>query len=673
MMVIVGSAVAVSALGVMTCASASAAPAWLAPSTLTASGVGVVGDARLAADPKGDMVSVWWREGQHIESASRPAESASWSAPVLVTADGRNGETPAVGISAQGDAVAVWQGGAERGVEAAARSASSGIWQAPVAISPEGERTSSPQVAVDAQGDTVAVWSSAYPEGGPGYAVNDTIQAAAKPAGANEWEPAVWVSEYGKAPYDKRFSLAPQVAIDAEGEAVAVWEDQAESASVMQDVVEAAVKLPGSTTWGPPVVLADKGSHPQVAMDTHGDAVAVWPGAGGLYSATLPTSSSTWQPPVQVSTTQTEHPHVVLDSQGDAVVDWESIGTETNTVQAAVKPAEGTWGAPVSLSEPVEYSHGYPPLDPSLAIDAKGSAVAVWDGIRSSMEEGVEAAVLPGVGASWQAPHRVAETEGFLISPLVSVDEKGNGVAAWESGAKADVAIEVANYDGSSPVLEGTSIPSTAQTGKPLTFAVSPLAVTTVLGQTTWSFGDGSQAATGISVAHAFSTPGTYRVTVTTADVLGNTTSVSNTVVVTSAPTKSRCSCKRPRLVLSKVRITSKRFRVTGPNISRGRLRHKVLPFGTAFRFALSSRATVQIEIMAMVAESCKKRQVDCVHARVRGTLTYASAPAGNDAVTFRGKVGKHVLRPGHYVASLTARNGSGHSEAVRLSFVVAQ
>ena len=657
----------------MTCAPVSAAPAWLAPSTLTTSGAGVVGDTRLAADAKGDTVSVWWREGQHIESAFRPAESASWSAPVLVTADGQNGETPAVGISAQGDAVAVWQGGAEGGVEAAVTTASNGIWQAPVAISPEGERTSSPQVAVDAQGDAVAVWSSAYPEGGPGYAVNDTIQAAARPAGASEWEPAVWVSEFGKAPYDKRFSLAPQVAIDAEGEAVAVWEDQAESASVMQDVVEAAVELPGSTTWGPPVVLADKGSHPQVAMDAHGDAVAVWPGMGGLYSATLPASSSTWQPPVPISTTQAEHPHVALDSQGDAVVDWESIGAETNTVQTAVKPAEGTWGAPVSLSEPVEYSHGYPPLDPSLAMDAKGSAVAAWDGIRSSMEEGVEATILPGIGTSWQAPHRVADTDGFLVSPLVSVDEKGNGIAAWESGARANAAIEAANYDGSSPALEDTNIPSTAQTGKPLTLAVSPLAVTTMLGQTTWSFGDGSQEATGTSVTHAFSTPGSYRVTATTADVLGNTTSVSNTVVVTSAPTKSRCSCRRPRLVLSKVHITSKRFRVTGPQIARGRLRHKVLPFGTAFRFALSSKATVQIEITDMGAKSCKKRQGDCVHARVLGTLTYAGAPAGNDAVAFRGKVGKDVLRPGHYVASLIARNGSGHSEAARLSFVVAQ
>jgi hypothetical protein len=674
MMAMVGSVVAAGAFGGLTCASAGAAAAWLAPSALSVSGGGEVGNTALAVDPKGDVVSVWWREGVGIESTFRPAESPNWSAPAAVTAPGQMAENPEVGIGAQGDAVAVWQDGPEGKVEAVIRPASSGIWQAPVAISPEGGSWLRPQVAVDARGDAVAVWGSPYPEGGPGYAVNDTIQAAERPAGASEWEPAVWVSEFGKAPYNKRFSLAPQVAIDAEGEAVAVWEDQAESASVMHDVIEAAVKPPNSATWGTPVVLADKGSHPQVAMDARGDAVAVWPGAGGLYAATLPASSSTWQPPVPVSTTQAEHPHVVLDSQGDAVVDWESIAAATNTVQAAVKPAEGTWGAPVSLSEPVEYGHLYPMLNPSVAIDAKGSAVATWDGFRTSIDQIVQAAVLPAIGASWQAPVQVADTGGSFVIPLVAMDEKGNGVAAWARGGGANAAIEVANYDGSSPVLEGASIPGAGQTGRPLTFAVSPLAVTTALGQTSWSFGDGSQAATGTSVSHAFATPGSYHVTVTTADVLGNTTSASSTVVV-STPSGHTCKCRVSRpLVLSKVRITNKRFRVTGP-YARGRAQHRsVLPLGTAFRFTLSRSATVKIEIaLADVHHPCKKGASRCAQMRVIGILTYPDEGAGNDAVNFRGQVGKHALRAGHYLAIVTASNGIGRSKAVRLPFVVAQ
>jgi hypothetical protein len=72
-------------------------------------------------------------------------------------------------------------------------------------------------------------------------------------------------------------------------------------------------------------------------------------------------------------------------------------------------------------------------------------------------------------------------------------------------------------------------------------------------------------------------------------------------------------------------------------------------------------------------AGSCKKRTSHCVHSRVVGTLTYAGEPAGNDAVTFRGKVGKQTVRPGHYLAIFTARNGIERSKAVRLPLVIEQ
>jgi hypothetical protein len=669
MMVLVGCAAVSGTLGVLRCASAGASATWLAPSSLASSGAGVVGNTVLVGNPKGDAVSVWWREGVGIESAFRPAETANWSAPATVSTPGEIAENPEVGIDALGDAVAVWQHGTDGNVEAAARQASSGIWQAPVAISPEGGSWLRPQIAVNARGDAVAVWDSPYPGGGPGSAPNDAIQAAARSAETGEWEPAVWVSEFGDGPYNKRSSLAPQVAVGTQGEAVAVWEDQAESGSVFHKFIEAAVKPPNSTTWGPPVVLGETGRQPEVAMDARGDAIAVWPGPGGLYSATLSASSSTWQAAVAISTNEAEHPHVAVDAQGDAVAAWESIGNETNTVQAAVKLAEGAWGAPTSLSEPIAYSHGYPPLYPSLAIDAKGSAVATWDGIRSLTGEGVQAAILPAIGASWQASVRVAETEGVLVMPLVSMDEKGNGMAAWERGARASAAIEVANYDGSSPTLEGASIPAAGQTARPLTFAVSPLAVTTALGQTTWSFGDGSQPSVGTSVTHAFTAPGSYRVTVTTADVLGNATSASGTVVVTNTLTRPRCRCKRLRLTLSKVRITNKRFRVTDTHITRARLRRKTLPYGSTFHFTLSESAAVQIEITNVGAKSCTKRTNHCTRV---GTLRYEGAPAGNDKMTFRGRVSGHLLRSGHYVAIITAHSGAERSREVRLLFAVA-
>ncbi len=670
----VGLATTVGTFAGLVSGSASAAPAWLPPSSLSASGVGAVGNAVLAADPKGEAVSVWWREGVGIEGAFRPAESPNWAPPVTVSTPGQSAENPQAGIDSKGDAVAVWQGGPEEKVEAAVRLASSGLWQAPVAISPEGGGWLRPRVAVDARGDAIAVWSVPYPEGSPGVEVNDTIQAAEKPAGGSEWEPAVWVSPFGKAPDKNRFSKAPQVAIDAEGGAVAVWEDQAsESASVTHNLIEAAVKPPNSATWGSPVVLAETGRQPQVAMDANGDAVAVWPGPGGLYSATLPASSSTWQPPVPVSATEAENPHVAMDFPGDAVVAWESVSDATNTVRAAIKPAGvAAWGAPASLSEPVECAGGYPRLNPSVAIDAKGSAAATWNGFRSP-DETVQVAVLPAIGSSWQAPLELADVGGSFVIPVVGMDEKGNGEAVWAHGSGANAAVEAANYDGSSPALEGASIPTRGQTARPLAFAVSPLAVTTALGQTNWSFGDGSQPTVGTSVTHAFATPGSYHVTVTTADVLGNTTSASSTVIITNATVSSGCKCTRHHLILSKAHITNKRFRVTGSHASRRGQHRPTRPFGTTFHFALSERATIRLEIAQVGAGDCKKPTGHCAHTRIIGTLTYLGAPAGNDSMTFRGQVGKHILHPGHYIAIISARNKSGRSRTALLPFVVAE
>jgi hypothetical protein len=295
-----------------------------------------------------------------------------------------------------------------------------------------------------------------------------------------------------------------------------------------------------------------------------------------------------------------------------------------------------------------------------VAIDAKGSAAASWDGFRSSLDETVQVATLPTERASWQAPLQLADVGGSFVSPLVSMDEKGNGVAVWARGAGASAAVEAANYDGSSPVLEGMSIPRTGQMARPLTFAVSPLAVTTALGQTSWSFGDGSQPTVGTSVTHAFTAPGSYRVTVTTADVLGNTTTASNTVVIT--PRRKRvCRCIHGRLVLSKARITHRRFRVRGPRTGGRAKRRSVFPLGTTFRFTLSASATVQIEIAR-----------SNTHGHFIGTLTYIEHE-GNDRIAFRGHVGRHVLRAGHYLAIISASNRIGHSKTAHLSFVIAR
>jgi hypothetical protein len=141
---------------------AIAAPAWLAPVDVTATGqIGHRTAPQVAVDPGGDAVAVW--KGYNgtdeiLEAASRPA-GGSWEAPVDLSATGEDASEPQVTVDSGGDAVAVWKryNGANYIIEAASRPAG-GSWEAPVNLSATGQNSYEPQVAVGPGGSAVSVW-----------------------------------------------------------------------------------------------------------------------------------------------------------------------------------------------------------------------------------------------------------------------------------------------------------------------------------------------------------------------------------------------------------------------------------------------------------------------------------------------------------------------------------
>jgi hypothetical protein len=132
-------------------------------------------------------------------------------------------------------------------------------------------------------------------------------------------------------------------------------------------------------------------------------------------------------------------------------------------------------------------------------------------------------------------------------------------------------------------------------------------------------------------------------------------------------------------------RLTHKRFRVSkrATAIS-ARATRRPAPLGTSFRFTLTSAATVRIAIAHTVGGLRKGRS--CVaptatlkrahaHACGRtvtlGTLTRRNQPASSRSVAFSGRIGRTVLKPGRYVATIAATNAGGSATPVRLVFTV--
>jgi hypothetical protein len=432
-----------------------------------------------------------------------------------------------------------------------------------------------PQAAFDGDGDAVVVWPE--PEG----AIFDTVvQVAFKPAGGSFGAP-VRVSAPGSA------TLNPQVAMNAAGDTVVVWERVVNEAFAVQ--VQAAVR-PAGGTFSESANVSAVGlslAEPRVAIDAAGTATVVWtqmtPATATIQAATRPAGGQ-FSPAVDLASFESGGPfsrgggaEVATNPAGETVAIWSRVDEADDAiVQAATRSAGGTFFAPVDLSAP-----GRSAGSPQVAIDAAGNAVAVWtrfDGSTGVVQVAQRAAGeafsapvdLSLVGGQAQAPQVVVNAAGDAVvawqrsngtnmivqatvgragatfpapidlslagqdaaEPRVGIDADGDAIATWR---RSNAIVQAAGYDGAGPQLRRLSIPAAVSAGTAATFSLSPLDVWSAVTSTQWSFDDGASA-TGASVSHAFSTIGEHTVTVTATDALGNATSASRTVTV-AAPT----------------------------------------------------------------------------------------------------------------------------------------
>src|SRR5919204_85381 len=167
-----------------------------------------------------------------------------------------------------------------------------------------------PQVATDAAGDAFAVW-----EGYDATSLSSIIQAATRPAAGDAV--AAWVGSDGS-------NFVIQGAVRPAGEA---WDSAHNLSAAGQDALQ-----------------------PRVALDQAGDAAAVWVrfnGSNYIAQAAGHPAGGSWGSPESVSAggTDAAHPQVALDSAGNAVALWDESQTN-DVVQAAVRAAGAiAWSA----------------------------------------------------------------------------------------------------------------------------------------------------------------------------------------------------------------------------------------------------------------------------------------------------------------------------------------
>jgi hypothetical protein len=241
------------------------------------------GDARyphvvLAAS--GHATAVWLQlvgsDDMYYMLASRYSPNAGWSTPSPISPPDALG-LPQLALDAAGNAIAIWFGSGGGGFQVWSNRCIAGQWGTAAPLDTTNNTNFEPHIAMARNGVATAVWAARIqPTGGAAYTViraSRTCNASSASSASSPWSTPVPLNVPGSDVAD----AIPQVATDANGNAVVVWE-QRDADGVRQ--LWASHYLTTTNAWSSPQRL-DKATAIgvrswSIAMDAAGNAIAVW-------------------------------------------------------------------------------------------------------------------------------------------------------------------------------------------------------------------------------------------------------------------------------------------------------------------------------------------------------------------------------------------------------------
>lgn len=221
---------------------------------------------------------------------------------------------------------------------------------------------------------------------------------------------------------------SPQIAMDAEGNTIAVWVRYNQTHWQLESRYR-----PAGGSWRPMRVIAEAYSEPQVAIDGKGVATVVWD--ADTIHVVRSTEGGPWSKPTQLSATGAGDPRVAVNPKGSVVVAWSRHDGTHSRIQASVRRLNGTWYGPITLS-PAEQDAYLP----AVAIDPAARSTVVWRQEAATRE--IQASSRPS-GGLWTLPAETISKSGVPSDePDVAADPDGNVVAAWQADTGTNTRIQ---------------------------------------------------------------------------------------------------------------------------------------------------------------------------------------------------------------------------------------
>ncbi|WP_238942169.1 Ig-like domain-containing protein [Marinobacter sediminum] len=364
-----------------------------------------------------------------------------WQTPEPIENDnnGRAGSarTPQIALDAAGRALAVWaQFEIARDKIWANRFDGSEWGTAKVIESGSGGPASAPQIALNAHGQGISVWQQSNG--------SRNIIWASRFDGS-EWEAAEEIQTDLT-----RDARAPQVAINSDGQAVAVWEQfNGSGYDIVANRFDGGEWGAVAESIGPAIDDDDAGNAfgPQVVLDADGQSHAVWAQFEAsryrIWSNLF--DGSDWgeaNPLENNSAGSASAPQIALDAGGHGLAIWvQSDGTGDHLWWSRFDGSG--WGE----AKPVDTESAGDASAPQIAINPDGQALAVWEQVNGSDYDIVASRFESG---EWgEVESIVPDDAGSVGSPQIAVDADGRALAVWAQFKDARYQIWANRFDGS--------------------------------------------------------------------------------------------------------------------------------------------------------------------------------------------------------------------------------
>jgi hypothetical protein len=410
---------------------------WKTAMLIETSNTGNAQTPRIAFDASGNALAIW----QQLDNASfnvssnRYTAGGGWgSAALIAGGSGSGGLFPQIAFDANGNALAVWEqpAGPYLSIWSSHYTAGGG-WDAPVLAETNDAGTAVvPHIAFDAQGNALALW---YQSDGAHFNVWSNRYTT-----GGGWGTAVLIGTDNPGNWFF-YDSEPQIAMDANGNALVVWQQIDGSVSQIW-----SNRYTAGAGWGTAeAVVPGQSGEPQIAMDADGSVLAVWlqsDGTTGYVWSNRYTAGAGWGTSMQVSGGGAINPQIALDAHGNALAAWDqSNGTHTRIWSSRYTTGSG-WDAPVQIETGNAVDTGNPVDETYLQIacDTRGNALVVWqesDGTRDNIWSNRYT-----VGSGWgTAAMLETNNAGDATLPQIAMDPSGNALAVWQQsdGARTNI------------------------------------------------------------------------------------------------------------------------------------------------------------------------------------------------------------------------------------------